>query len=678
MKKEQITIKINGKECIGHTGQTVLQIAEENNILIPNLCYNKSLKHYGGCSLCVIEAAGSPKLLRACSTVPAEGQEFYTETERVVRTRRISMELLMSDHVGDCRGPCVTGCPNNVNVQDYIQAIARGDDLEAVKIIKEHLPFPSSIGRVCPHPCETECRRKMVEEPISICYLKAFAADRVRADGGYIPVAAKKTGKKVGIIGGGPGGLTAAHFLALSGNEVTIVDAQDKLGGMLRYGIPEYRLPKKILDEEIQEILSLGIKVKTGFKIGKDVALQDFAKDFDATILAIGAWTSMGIGCKGDELDGVLSGISFLGDVARGNAPEIGDSVAIVGGGNTAMDACRTAVRLGAKNVYVIYRRTEAEMPAEEIEIKEAKEEGVIFKFLTNPSEIIGENGKVKEIKLQIMELGEADESGRRRPVPVEGKFEILPVDTVIAAIGQKVDTLDIPEITLNKRGIIEADPGNFKTNIENVYAIGDATNRGASIAIEAIAEGRRCAAVVDLFLKGIDVPYKRTFRSIRHDFTADMLPKLEKEARITMPTRPANERNKDFVEVNLGFDEDKARKEANRCMDCGCFDYHECRLIECANLYEINPDRLGGDTHTPYKEQELLSIERDQGKCILCGQCVRTCSEVVGKGIIDLVDRGFDTAIKPEYRSKQVVDFCGSCLECAKTCPTGALKILK
>ena len=274
--KTRIKVIINGKICTGRAGQTLLEIAQNNGIEIPNLCHNGELKHYGGCSLCVVEAEGSPKLLRACSTVAQDGQVIYTESERVVRTRKTSIELLMSDHDGDCRGPCVLNCPASVNAQGYVQAIARGDDKEAVRIIKERLPMPACIGRVCPHPCEDGCRRQMVEESISIAYLKYFAADRVIQAGGYLPPKAAATGKRVGIIGGGPGGLTAAYYLSLKGHRVTVVDAMPQMGGMLRYGIPEYRLPKRVLDEEVAEIASLGVEMKNNFRIGRDVTFEEF------------------------------------------------------------------------------------------------------------------------------------------------------------------------------------------------------------------------------------------------------------------------------------------------------------------------------------------------------------------------------------------------------------------
>ncbi len=463
--KPRIKVTINGQVCTGRAGQTLLEIAEHNGIAIPNLCHNGELKHYGGCSLCVVEAEGSPKLLRACSTEAQDGQVIYTESERVVRTRKTSIELLMSDHDGDCRGPCVLNCPASVNAQGYIQAIARGTIRRPCASSRSACPSPPPLAGCAPTPA----RGLPPADGGGAHFHLLFEILRRRPGHrpGRLPAPqAAATGKRVGIIGGGPGGLTAAYYLSLKGHRVTIVDAMPQMGGMLRYGIPEYRLPKKVLDEEIAEIASLGVEMKNNFRIGVDATFEEFKSRYDAVVVAIGAWSSMPIGCPGEDLEGVLGGIDFLQRVALGERPEIGDKVAIVGGGNTAMDACRTAVRLGAKEVYVVYRRTEAEMPAEQLEIDEAREEGVIYKFLTNPAEIVGENGKVKEMKLQIMELGEPT-SGRRRPVPVEGKFETLPVTCVISAIGQKANVAGFEGIELNRKGIIAADETSYRTSVE-------------------------------------------------------------------------------------------------------------------------------------------------------------------------------------------------------------------
>ena len=682
----QIQLTINGKVCKCEAGASILQAAQQNGIEIPNLCNDESVRVYGACGLCAVEVTddGSgkpiPKLLRACSAKAMDGYVVSIDTERVSQSRKIALELLMSDHTGDCQGPCRLNCPAGTNCQGYVKKIAQGDYHGAVKIIKEKLPLPAAIGRVCPHPCEDNCRRALVEQPLSIAYLKAFAADKDLASDTYKAECAPDTGKRVAIVGGGPAGLTAAYFLRLKGHDVTIFDASAKMGGMLRYGIPAYRLPKSVLDREIDEIASLGIHMKNNVRIGRDVTLSALREEFDAVIVAVGAWSSMGMRCKGEELDGVIGGIQFLHDISSGEGeiPDLkGKNVAVCGGGNTAMDACRTAIRCGAENVYVIYRRTREEMPAEDIEIAESIEEGVNYQFLTNPSEIIGENGHVTKIRLQVMKLGEPDASGRRAPVPVEGEFRELPVDLVIMAIGQKLNTAGLEDITLTQKGTILADESTFLTNLPNVYAIGDATNRGAGIAIAAIGEANRCAEVVDSALKGEMKPYRAPFVSKRMDISADEFADRPKQARCEMPTRPAEIRRHDFNEVNLGLDDETAQNEAKRCLECGCHDYDNCKLICYANMQEIHPERLAGAKNSSETERKLVCIERNNEKCVLCALCVRVCEEVAGKGILGLVGRGFPTVVRPEFQDERVIAGCKDCRKCVDACPTGALKLV-
>ncbi len=679
---DEIKLIIDGKEVVGKKGDTVLKIAKENGIEIPTLCHSEAVKVYGACGLCTVEIEGSPKLFRACATVAADGMVVHTNTERVCRSRKIALELLMSDHNGDCKGPCTLNCPAGTDCQGYVKLISEGDWHGAVKLIKEKLPLPASIGRVCPHPCETACRRKMVEEPISIAHLKFFAADKDLEENTFTPEIAKESGKKVAVIGGGPAGLTAAYFLRLKGHSVTIFDAMAKMGGMLRYGIPSYRLSKKVLDREIAEIEKLGVEMKNGVKVGSDITLEEIRSQYDAVFIGIGAWKSSSMRCVGEDLEGVVGGIDFLREVSLFNSGDtdkvsMGRRVAVVGGGNTAMDACRSAVRLGAEKVYVIYRRTRSEMPAEDIEIEEAIEEGVEFKFLCNPCEIIGENGKVETVKLQVMELGEADASGRRSPVAVEGKFEYLDVDTVICAIGQTISAEGFETIEKTQRGMICADENSFRTSLEGVFAGGDATNRGASIAIAAIGEANKAAQVIDSYLNGETVPYRKPFVSERV-VTPDMLQDREKAPRVKMPTRSADERKFDFDEIYLGLSEEEARREASRCLSCGCHDYGECKLIKYADDYRVEPQRLAGEKNIIQREASLVSIERDQSKCILCSLCVRVCDEVAKKGLLGLVGRGFGTVIKAEFNDPDAVSGCASCHLCVDECPTGALRFIK
>ena len=673
----EIKLIINGKECVGQKGQTILEIANANGIFIPTLCHLAKVKNYGACGVCVVEGEGLPKLMRACSTVAADGWKINTESKRAVQARKVALELLMSDHDGDCKGPCHLGCPAHTDVQGYVKQIALGNDREAVRIIKDKIPLPASVGRVCPHPCETDCRRQLVEQPLSIAYLKAFAADNdMKSENPFTPKVAAATGKRVAIVGGGPAGLTAAYQLAVKGHEVTVMDMMPEMGGMLRYGIPEYRLPKAVLAAEVASIEKLGVTMINNIKVGTDVTLEKLREQFDAILVAVGAWKSTGIGCEGDKLEGVLGGIDMLREVNLGARPDLGKNVAVVGGGNVAMDACRTSVRLGAENVYVIYRRTRAEAPAEDLEIEEALEEGVNFKWLTNPAEIIGENDKVTKIKLQVMELGEPDASGRRSPVPVEGKFEVLDVDTVISAIGQRCNLAGFEALELTRKGTIVADERSGATNIPGVFAVGDATNRGPSIAVRAIGEANEAAEAIDAYLKGAEWKAPNPYYSKRKVTEADFADR-EKLPRAEMSCKDPAVRRGNFDAVINGFTEEQARAEAKRCLECGCHDFEECRLIHHTNLYEVNPDRFAGAKRTTTAETNMVCIERNQGKCVLCGLCVRVCEEDVGKGILGLVGRGFTTVVKPEFRDPATIADCANCHKCVDACPTGALKFL-
>jgi formate dehydrogenase major subunit len=678
----EIKINIDGKDVVGKTGQTILDLANLCEVYIPTLCHDDRVETYGACGICIVEAQGNPKLLRACSTMASDGMVITTNSPRIIENRKTTLELLLSDHTGDCKPPCTLACPAQTDCQGYVGLIANGEYEEALKLIKDKIPLPASIGRVCPHPCEDACRREMVEEPISIAFLKQFAGDidlnktvssTLEDSSLYTPPTGADTGIKIAVIGGGPGGLTAAYFLRIKGHGVTVYDAMPHMGGMLRYGIPEYRLPKDLLQREIDAIEKMGAKFHNNVKIGKDVTLDSLREKYDAVIVAVGAWKSMPIRCSGEGLANVVGGIEFLQEIESDKTPIFkGQKVAVVGGGNTAMDACRTAVRLGADEVYNIYRRTRNEMPAEEIEIIEAEEEGVNFLNLTDPLEILGDE-VVTGVRLQIMELGEPDDSGRRRPVPVPGKEETIAVDHVIVAIGQKLEATGLEAINQTKWGTIAACEETFRTNLEDVFAIGDATNDGADIAITAIGEAKDAVEMVDRYLKGEKLEYREPYLVKSEKSSEDFADQI-KESRQKMPHRSPQERRGDFEQVNFGFTEEQAKKEAHRCLECGCMEVFDCKLLKYAKEYEVTPEIYAGKVNKNPQGEEHPFIRRDPNKCILCGLCVRFCDEVVVVASLGLANRGFDTCVKPAFdESLQDAD-CIACGGCVSLCPTGAL----
>ncbi len=673
----EIRLNIDGIEVKGHQGDTILEIAKKHEIDIPTLCFDERMDIYGSCGMCVVEVEGIPKLLRSCATQARDGMVVKTRTNRVVESRKIALELLLSDHVGDCRPPCVLACPGQTDCQGYVGLIANGEFDEALKLVKEQLPLPGCIGRVCPHPCEDACRRELVEEPIAIAWQKRFISDMdMKKEEMFIPNLDAPTGKRVAIVGGGPAGLTAAYFLAVKGHDVTIYDMMPQMGGMLRYGIPEYRLPKDVLDKEIGVIEKMGVELINNSKAGKDFTVTGLKKDFDSVFVGIGAWKSSSMRCEGEEMEGVYGGIDFLRKAALNEPTNIGNRVAVVGGGNTAMDAARTAVRLGAEKVYLVYRRTEAEMPAEEVEIVEAREEGVEFVFLASPKKVIaGENGRAAKLEVQNMELGEPDASGRRRPLPIEGDVDIIEIDSVISAIGQGCNPEGLEELSLTKKGTLSADEATFMTNVDGVFAAGDATNKGANIAIQAIGDAKKAVDVMDSYMNGAIIPFKEKYHVERDDLTESDFADREKADRGTMSHLSPAIRKTNFDEILNGFTQEEAIRDASRCLECGCHDFFECKLFTYANEYDVEPEKFMGEVHHREQKDEHPFILKNADKCILCGQCVRICDEIMGITALGLVNRGFETIVKPTLEQPLVSSGCISCGQCVSVCPTGSLQ---
>ncbi len=464
---------------------------------------------------------------------------------------------------GLVKAPCSHTCPAGVDVPRYIRFISQGQFDQALAVIREKIPFPSVCGRVCPHPCEAKCRRGLLDDSIAIRVLKRFAAERGNGLWKMRAKIAPATGKQVAIIGSGPAGLTAAYYLAKRGHTVTAFEALPEPGGMMRYGIPEYRLPREVLTEEIEEIRNVGVDIRTNAKINSLDGL--FAGGYNAIFLAIGAHQGAKLRIEGEDSPEVMEGISFLREINMGNKVRVGNRVAIIGGGNVAIDASRNALRLGAKEVTIIYRRTRTEMPASEEEINEAIHEGVKIEFLAAPIRIERKDSVVELICIH-MKLGAVDTSGRRRPVPIEGSEFSSSFNTVIAAIGQMPETPDQFGLPLGRGNTFQVDTYTLATGREAVFAGGDAVTGPATV-IEAIAAGRQAAISIDKYLGGKGVIDEK----LAPPEELEALPEIDEgeKHRLPIPTLPLGERLGSFAEVELSLSEELAIEEATRCLRC-------------------------------------------------------------------------------------------------------------
>jgi heterodisulfide reductase subunit A len=495
----------------------------------------------------------------------------------------------------DKRGwpPCKDACPAHIDVQGYVALIGQGKFAEALALIRRTIPFPGVIGRVCNHPCETACNRGEYDQPIAICSLKRFVADweqRAGFEADREPVPAPN-GRRVAVIGAGPAGLTVAHDLALQGIGVTVFEALPVAGGMLAVGIPDYRLPRDVLEREIARIESLGVEIRLNAPVGGEggPSLEDLRRDYDAVFIGVGAHLERQLRIAGEELEGVTPGAVFLRELnlrrpgtTGGIASRLdGKRVAVVGGGNVAIDAARSALRLGAESVTIVYRRSRAEMPASAWEVEDAEEEGIRFHFLANPIGILGQQGRVASLECVRMKLGEPDASGRRRPLPIEGSEFVLDVEVVIPAIGQapNLSFMATGELQVTRWGTLAADPDTMATQVPGVFAGGDAVS-GPATAIEAIAAGKRAAASIQRTLQGEAlIGPAEGLPAVPFDQVD--LRRAQKQVRAIMPKLPVQSRTTDFSEVESGFSEEQALAEARRCLNCAVC--AECRQCEVA-----------------------------------------------------------------------------------------------
>ncbi|WP_407342141.1 NAD(P)-binding protein [Pengzhenrongella phosphoraccumulans] len=687
-ESDRFTITVNNRDLQVFGGLTILEALVMEGIEVPSLCHDIRLtRSNGSCGLCVVEVgtlAEASRDVKACLTPVQPDMVITTHSPRLVAYRKVRLGQLLCDHNADCVAPCVETCPANIDIQTYLSHVADGNYRAAIRVIKDRNPFPSVCGRVCPHPCESECRRSLVDESVAINDVKRFAADwDLARDEPWIPRVSTPTGKRIAVVGAGPSGLSAAYYSAIAGHAVTVFEKQGHAGGMMRYGIPEFRLPKKTLDQEIGIIRALGVQIVTGKALGTQLRLEDLNRDFDSVYLAIGSWRASALRIDGEHLAGVHLGIDYLRHVTKGPQKPLGDTVVVIGGGNTAIDCARTALRQGAKRVKLVYRRTRDEMPAEASDVEEALREGIEMVFLTAPTQITATNG-IKELHCTTMELGEPDRSGRRRPVIVEGSDFVIETDTIIGAIGQSTETGflydDLP-VRLNKWGDIDIDGFTMQSSEPGIFAGGDCVTGPATV-IQAVAAGRRAANAIDEFVTRGYVRASTTDYTCSRG-TLEDLPRAEFDdiprfARATRSALAPDDRTHSFVEVEHALSEDQAQAEAGRCLACGCSEQTHCTLRREATDHGV---AFAMPLHVrPYSPvvQDHPFIIRDDNKCISCGRCVAACPEIEGPGVLAFQFHGGRLTVGTTTSLPLGMTDCVSCGQCVRACPCGALDYVR
>jgi len=491
-------------------------------------------------------------------------------------------EAILGDSVPEKQGhsSCKVRCPAHINIQAYISLASKGKYREALKVIKEECPLPATVGRVCHHPCELECERGSIDSPVAINAIKRFVADLDLNSGSpYIPKIKRNKDDKIAIVGSGPAGLSCAYYLAIEGYKVTIFEKAQVLGGMLILGIPDYRLPRDVVNSEIQIIREMGVTMKTGIEIGKDLTIEQLRQDgFKAFFISIGTQKSKRLGIDGENLGGVYAGIEFLRKVNLGEEITLGKRVAVIGGGMVAMDTARTARRLGAREAFIIYRRGMDEMLVSDEEIEESQEEDISIKTLLQPVKFIGDNDQIRQVVCVKMRLTELDETGRKKPEPITGSEIIFDVDTVITAIGEEADWAGLAEELSSElfgQGMIKVNPLTLQSHKPDVFSGGDVVT-GPKTVIEAIESGKQAAISIDRYLKGFDLEEGRNREGLVKVANVQK-EKYNTAKRGQVPRLEPHERAENFNEVQKGFTEEMVKQETKRCLNCGCACIQAC-----------------------------------------------------------------------------------------------------
>jgi pyruvate ferredoxin oxidoreductase beta subunit len=657
-----VKLAINGKSCTGQKGETVLDVARRSGMHIPALCQMEGTAPWGACRLCLVEVEGITKLQAACTTFISEGLEVKTDSPRVHAKRESYLRMYLSDHNAYCEAPCSHACPTHIDIPAYLAALAAGDAAGAASIVRAELPFPGVLGRICPRYCEPVCRRGEVDQPIAICALHRALADHGPNPAAHAPRPVSSSGKRVAVVGAGPAGLSAAWFLTERGHHVTVYDAESKPGGLLRYAIPEFRLPEMVLDQELQPLWEAGARFVSESKfVGYESPESLLDMGFDAVVVSTGSGATAGAAGSAkdaakDPESGTLNALDFLRKARAHKPARLTGKVVVIGGNLTGLDVARTALRLGAADVTVATKHDAASLPAGAHELAAATEEGVKF--------IFGDDGRAQK---------EAAE------------------DTTL------IDARD-PQSTKKTEG----DKFTGRTGTTGVFAAGDALT-GVQSAIHAVAGGKRTALAVDAWLRGQDLsfleqelasyaalPYPKQLAEAedlgalgkrlaeRNPVWLKMGVSAEKAARADMPVVPTTKRLPTLdQEVELGFTLAIAQEEAKRCLQCTCPSLGRCDLQKLGVDFGITENKLvvkTGRVRAVEPQYEHPFIRRSMDRCISCGRCVRVCRDVAGPACYDFTGRGFTMKVDTPYGDSLQLAKCISCGRCVTQCPTGAL----
>lgn len=657
-----VRLTVDGREVEVPQGASVLDAGRKLGADIPTMCHRDGVEPAGSCFLCVVRVEGKDDLVPSCVCPAEEGMVVTTDSEEIREARRIALELLLSDHRGDCEAPCTVACPAGVDIPEFIRHIRDGNDLLAEEIIKRRIPLPGALGRICPQYCERVCRRQEFDEPIAICALKRYPADvDYASEQPFLPARAENTGKSVAIVGAGPAGLSAAWYLLQKGHSCTVIDEHEEPGGMLRWGIPDFRMPSHVVQQECEAIQNLGASMRLNTRVGRDVGIGDLVENFDAVLLATGAQRETQPTFTGGQL--CASGREFLEKVARAEGTEVGERAVVIGDGDTAVAAARSLRRLGAKKVSLCSEERPDRTPRISQRVAEAESEGVSVLWEAEPMEVV-EAGEQLELHVDLKD-----------------EAQVMPADMVVWAPARTVETVVFDSLELNlSRGAIWADRETTATSQEGVFAAGEVST-GPAAAVRTVAAGRRAAISIDQFLRGESVRGEVSPINVRMGKLSDG----EKEGvftghhpapRANPDVLPVAKRPEDFTEIQRGFSVGEARAEAERCLECDCMAKDDCRLRELGTEYGARTRGFSGDCRELGRETTHPEVVYESGKCILCGLCVRISEQREELGM-SFMGRGFGTRARVPFGvsiEEGLPD--GLARECAEACPTGALQL--